>query len=152
GNGDPEDTILRRSETVMTLSCKLLSLTLLVASGVASLSQSSGQDVCPRDEAAFAKIRQSAEARDPATETTLTSYYDLGLHVQPDGKESIRWLQEAANQNYAPAKYELDRIYLYGRGVPADYTKAAQWERKAAGHGDPRAQRDLAFMYERSFG
>ena len=82
----------------------------------------------------------------------LASCYDLGLHVQPDGKESIRWLTEAANQDYAPAQYELGRIYLYGRGVPIDYAKALLWERKAAEQGDPRAQRDLAFMYERGFG
>jgi uncharacterized protein len=36
--------------------------------------------------------------------------------------------------------------------VPADYTKALLWEQKAAEQGDPRAQRDLAFMYERGFG
>ncbi|HKR94532.1 MAG TPA: tetratricopeptide repeat protein, partial [Candidatus Angelobacter sp.] len=32
------------------------------------------------------------------------------------------------------------------------YAKALQWEQKAAEQGDPRAQRDLAFMYERGFG
>jgi uncharacterized protein len=72
--------------------------------------------------------------------------------VQPNGKESIRWLTEAANRGYAPAEYELGRIYLYGRGIPADYVKALLWESKAAEQGDPRAQRDLAFMYERGFG
>jgi hypothetical protein len=82
----------------------------------------------------------------------MASCYDLGLHVRPDGKESIRLLTEAANQGYAPAEYELGRIYLYGRGIPIDYVKALLWERKAAEQDDPRAQRDLAFMYERGFG
>jgi uncharacterized protein len=138
--------------TIMTLSCKLLPLTLFVVSGAAALSQTGTPDVCPRDDAAFLKVRQTAEAKDAAAETALASCYDLGLHVQPDGKESIRWLKEAASQGYAPAEYELGRIYLYGRGVPVDYAKAVQWERKAAEQGHARAQRDLAFIYERGFG
>jgi TPR repeat protein len=34
----------------------------------------------------------------------------------------------------------LGRIYLYGRGVPPDYSKALVRERKAADQGDPRAR------------
>ena len=64
----------------------------------------------------------------------------------------MNWLERAANQGYAPAEYELGRIYLYGHGVDMDYAKALVWEQKAAEQGDPRAQRDLALMYERGFG
>jgi TPR repeat protein len=108
--------------------------------------------VCPRDNADFAAVQKKAETKDPEAQTALASCYDLGMHVQPNGKESIRLLTEAAGQGYAPAEYELGRIYLYGRGVPADYAQALQWESKAAEQGDARAQRDLAFMYERGFG
>jgi TPR repeat protein len=109
-------------------------------------------DVCPRDDKDFATLQQQAGAKDPVAQTALASCYDLGQHVQPDGKESIRLLTEAANQGYVPAEYELGRIYLYGRGIPVDYAQALLWERKAGEQGDPRAQRDLAFMYERGFG
>jgi len=109
-------------------------------------------DVCPRAENDFAAIQLKAAAKDPVAQTALASCYDLGQHVQPDGKESIRLLTEAAGQGYAPAQYEVGRIYLYGRGIPIDYALALVWERKAAEQGDPRAQRDLAFMYERGFG
>jgi hypothetical protein len=109
-------------------------------------------NICPQDEAEFVRVRQKALEKDPAAETTLASCYDLGRHVQPAGRESIRLLTEAAEQGYAPAQYEIGRIYLYGRGVPADYAKALFWETKAAQQGDARAQRDLAFMYERGFG
>lgn len=115
-------------------------------------SQEARTPACPRDDASFATVQKKAEAKDPVAETTLASCYDLGMHVQPDGKESIRLLSEAANQGYAPAEYELGRIYLYGRGINIDYAQALVWERKAAEQGDPRAQRDLAFMYERGFG
>jgi TPR repeat protein len=115
-------------------------------------SQEAGTPVCPRDDKDFAAIQQRAEAKDPASQTVLASCYDLGMHVKPDGKESIRLLTEAASQGYAPAQYEVGRIYLYGRGIPIDYAHALIWESKAAEQGDARAQRDLAFMYERGFG
>lgn len=115
-------------------------------------SQEARTPVCPRDDAGFATVQTKADAKDPVAETTLASCYDLGMHVQPDGKKSIRLLTDAANQGYAPAEYELGRIYLYGRGIPIDYAQALLWERKAAEQGDPRAQRDMAFMYERGFG
>jgi TPR repeat protein len=115
-------------------------------------SQETRTPVCPHDEKDFTAIQQRADSNDPAAQTTLAGCYDLGMHVKPDGKESIGWLTKAANQGYAPAEYELGRIYLYGRGTPIDYAQALLWDRKAAEKGDPRAQRDLAFMYERGFG
>jgi len=115
-------------------------------------SQESRTPVCPRDDKDFATIQERAADNDPAAQTALASCYDLGMHVKPDGKESIRWITQAANQGYVPAEYELGRIYLYGRGIPVDYAQALIWERRAAEKGDPRAQRDLAFMYERGFG
>jgi uncharacterized protein len=131
---------------------KLLFLGIAILSSATALAQQSSPDVCPGNAKDFTAVQQRAEANDPAAQMALASCYDLGLHVQPDGKASIHWLTEAGNQDYAPAQYELGRIYLYGRGIPIDYAKALQWERKAADHGDPRAQRDLAFMYERGFG
>jgi TPR repeat protein len=115
-------------------------------------SQEARTPACPRDEADFAAVEKKAETADPEAQTALASCYDLGQHVQPNGKERIHWLTEAASQGYAPAEYELGRTYLYGRGVPVDYAQALNWERKAAEQGDPLAQRDLAFMYERGFG
>jgi uncharacterized protein len=115
-------------------------------------SQEARTPVCPRDAKDFTSVQQRADANEPVSQMALASCYDLGMHVKADGKESIRWLTKAANQGYAPAEYELGRVYLYGRGIPIDYAQALIWERKAAEQGDPRAQRDLAFMYERGFG
>jgi len=124
----------------------------LILASWSAHGQQAKSDVCPRDDAAFAEAQKKASANDPAAQTALASCYDLGLHVQPNGKESIRLLTEAAGEGYAHAQYEIGRIYLYGRGIPADYSKALVWETTAAEHGDSRAQRDLAFMYERGFG
>src|SRR6476619_8154709 len=102
-------------------------------------SQEARTPVCPRDDKDFTTVHQRADANDPAAQMALASCYDLGMHVQPDGKESIRLITKAANQNYVPAEYELGRIYLYGRGVNIDYAQALLWESKAAEKGDPRA-------------
>jgi uncharacterized protein len=130
----------------------LFCLTLICSVAAIGAEEDRHRNVCPQDEAEFVRVRQKALEKDPAAETILASCYDLGRHVQPDGRESIRLLTEAAQQGYEAAQYEIGRVYLYGRGVPADYTKALLWETKAAQQGDARAQRDLAFMYERGFG
>jgi uncharacterized protein len=131
---------------------KLRLFVIAIAIVISALAQAQRTDACPRDEKDFIAVQQRADANDPVAQTALASCYDLGMHVKPDGKESIHWITRAANQGYVPAEYELGRIYLYGRGVNIDYAEALVWERKAAEKGDPRAQRDLAFMYERGFG
>jgi TPR repeat protein len=136
----------------MTLRYKVILGVITATSLTVAAAQQGRSDACPRQAEEFAAVQSRVAANDPAAETALASCYDLGLHVAPDGKQSIHWLTEAANQGYAPAQYELGRIYLYGRGVPADYGKALLWEQNAAEQGDARAQRDLAFMYERGFG
>ncbi|HMC31353.1 MAG TPA: tetratricopeptide repeat protein, partial [Candidatus Angelobacter sp.] len=123
----------------MISPCKLLFFVAALGNfGFAAL-QADRPDVCPQEDKDFAVIQQRAETKDPVAQTALASCYDLGQHVQPDGKESIRLLTEAASEGYAPAQYEIGRIYLYGRGIPADYAKALRWERKAAEQGDSRA-------------
>jgi len=132
---------------------RLFAFTIICFSSfIIAAAQAGKSDVCPRADKDFTAMQQRADANDPVVQTTLASCYDLGMHVKPNGKESIRLLTKAANQGYAPAEYELGRIYLYGRGIPIDYAQALLWERKAAERGDPRAQRDLAYMYERGFG
>jgi TPR repeat protein len=142
---------MHRKERIMNLLKVFLFAIAIMGCGIAR-SQEARTSVCPRDEKDFNDVQQRADANDPVAQTALASCYDLGMHVQPDGKESIHWITRAANQGYVPAEYELGRIYLYGRGIPVDYAQALVWERKAAEQGDPRAQRDLAFMYERGFG
>jgi len=147
-----QNQIILRPEKPRMNPARLVLFTIAILSFGIARSQEARTPVCPREETGFVTVQKKVEAKDPVAETTLASCYDLGMHVKPDGKESIRLLTEAANQGYAPAEYELGRIYLYGRGIPVDYAQALVWERKAAEQGDPRAQRDLAFMYERGFG
>src|SRR5215471_16223297 len=108
----------------MLLGYKLILCVITTTSVAAAWGEQDRADVCPRQPAEFAAVQSRVATNDPVAQTALASCYDLGLHVRPDGKQSIHWLTEAASQGYAPAQYELGRIYLYGRGVPADYAKA----------------------------
>ncbi|MCL2415546.1 MAG: serine/threonine-protein kinase, partial [Defluviitaleaceae bacterium] len=48
--------------------------------------------------------------------------------------------------------YNKGQNYHYGRGVAKDYALAAEWYRKGAEQGDPRAQCNLGFLYSKGYG
>jgi Caspase domain/Sel1 repeat len=63
-----------------------------------------------------------------------------------------RW-QPLAEQGNAEAQYYVARIYANGMGgVPADYSKAADWYQKAAKQKYPAAMQELGYLYESGLG
>src|SRR5215469_15364580 len=132
---------------------KLLCFISVILSFLPGLAGKEDRDVksCPSDRRKFEELQKRAQ-HVPEAQTILASCYDLGKNVDPSRAETIHWLSLAAEQGYAPAEYELGRIYLYGRGIPADYTLAMLWEEKAALQGEAKAQRDMAYIYERGLG
>jgi hypothetical protein len=50
------------------------------------------------------------------------------------------------------AQFRLGRAFVTGRTEPEDFAEAARWLRKAAEQGLPRAQSDLALLYEKGLG
>src|SRR3954452_13077717 len=52
-----------------------------------------------------------------------------------------------AEKGEADAQNTLGLAYKGGRGVPQDYTQAAQWFQKAADQGNAVAQRNLGSLY-----
>ena len=59
----------------------------------------------------------------------------------------VRKLESAADQGDPEAQLELGLMYLYGRGVRVNYSKARVWLLKAAEQDDPDAQHELGLMY-----
>ena len=57
------------------------------------------------------------------------------------------WVQQAAEQAYAPAEMLLGNLYLSGVGVAADPGRAAAWIARAAEHGYPHASCTLGRLY-----
>ena len=50
--------------------------------------------------------------------------------------EAVKWYRKAAEQNYAPAQYNLGVCYANGQGVAKDEVEAVKWYRKAAEQND----------------
>jgi len=97
--------------------------------------------------------------RDCATRRTLFVIILLAAFFLPSGQgqasppqidisaEDLQMLQTQAAQGNTEAQTTLGHLYNNGRGVPQDYTKAAQWYEKAAIRGDMKAQYHLGALY-----
>ena len=57
-----------------------------------------------------------------------------------------------AEGGYPLAECQVGYFYLEGLGVERDLSKAFEWTKKAAGHGDWDAQYNLASFYEEGIG
>ncbi|MEA1946190.1 MAG: tetratricopeptide repeat-containing serine protease family protein [Thermodesulfobacteriota bacterium] len=68
-------------------------------------------------------------------------------HPQNKHSEQNKNADKTPNQKDGKAEYELGEKYFEGKGVPKEYTKAAEWYRKAAEQGDAFAQSELGSMY-----
>ena len=84
-----------------------------------------------------------------------------GANFQMDGGSVAVLGGKAAEEfqiGFALLLEVIEGVFGIGLGVEIEvvlgvvYAQALLWESKAAEKGDPRAQRDLAFMYERGFG
>src|SRR6185312_967295 len=89
GANRSNQTILMLGKPIMNLLRALLFAIAVMSFGVVH-AQEARTPVCPRDDKDFVAIQQRAEANDPTAQTALASCYDLGMHVQPNGKELIR--------------------------------------------------------------
>ena len=61
-------------------------------------------------------------------------------------------LMPAAQRGDTAAQIKLGDMYVNGQGVPKDFTKAANWYRKAAEKGHPEGQFKLGVRYEGGVG
>lgn len=70
---------------------------------------------------------------------------DLAVMLMNDNRvpEGLDWMTKAAAAGVANSQYELGQIYEQGKLAPQDLAKAADWYRKAAASGDPRARQAL---------
>ena len=69
-----------------------------------------------------------------------------------DYKTALQLLHPLAEDGDARAQYMVGLAYDLGNGVPQDYTKAANWYRKAALQGAPDARASLGALYARGQG
>lgn len=79
-----------------------------------------------------------AESGNADAQGFLGVMYQLGLGVECDGHEAVRWLRKAADQGNGSAAHNLGTIYMCGMpGIYSNRDIAKSWYRKA---------RDLGFV------
>lgn len=66
--------------------------------------------------------------------------------------EALKWYRKAAEKGYAPAQYDVGRMYSNGFGVAKNKSEAVRWYRMAAEQGDKDGIYWLAFCYKNGQG
>jgi TPR repeat protein len=93
-------------------------------------------------------IRTKAENGDAQSQTAMGAIYELGLHGVPtDVVEAMNWFRRAAEQNFAPAQYELGTCFANGQGLKKDKVEAVKWYLKAASQNLAVAQYNVGVCY-----
>ena len=113
-------------------------------------------------------LRAAADKGDAVAEFLLGHAYQLGLGVQKDMSETVRWYSMAAQsrsgdaadfaqafeayrklaeQGDESAELYLGLAYDLGQDVPRNVAEAARWYRKAAAQGSGSAANNLGVIY-----
>jgi TPR repeat protein len=93
----------------------------------------------------FEAVKASAEAGDAEAQYSLGADYAIGMHVEQNLLEAVRWFRLAANQGNVVAQWSLGVMYVNGSGVVQSNQRAYVWFSVAAatGHADARRNRDI---------
>jgi len=93
----------------------------------------------------FEETKAKAEKGDAAAQFSLAGFYYNATNYT----EAVKWFQKCAEQNYAPAQYNLGVFYSLGLGGDTNYAEAVKWYGKAAKQDYAPAQGRLGlFFYE----
>lgn len=99
------------------------------------------------------ELERLSEKGDVWAQTRLGECYFLGVGVDPDHGQAVRWLQKAAAENEPLARYNLAFMGFWGQDPGESYRDFGRVLsdvypelRQLADAGDPRAQRALGTM------
>ena len=99
------------------------------------------------EDVAFKEELKSAQGGDANAQHNVGNFYAVGIGVDQDYKEALKWWRRAADQCIVEAQYAIGCLYSNGWGVARDQHQAATYYRKAAEHGHPSAQNNLGWLY-----
>ena len=91
----------------------------------------------------LAELRRAAVGGDPDAQATLGLRLLDEDQAERDPPAAVRWLSQAANQNHAPAQYNLGGLYDRGYGVEENPRQAAALYGQAAEQNHALAQYSL---------
>lgn len=83
----------------------------------------------------FQILQKTAEGGDAAARNKLGVFYEIGLGVEQDYREALKWFRLSAGQGYAEAQLNLGQMYEDGRGVTKNTGTALEWYKKACDNG-----------------
>ena len=72
--------------------------------------------------------------------------YKIGSNAK-DAKIKFEWLEKSALQGFTSAQYDLAKLFLEGTGTEKDIKKGLEWMQEAANNNFMPAQYDLAKLY-----
>jgi len=95
----------------------------------------------------IARLHTAAQSGNAEAQYNLGNAYALGLGMQKNMAEAVRWFRSASEQGNAKAQTMLGTLYAEGTGVPKDHDEAVRWWMKAADQNNADAQDQLGFAY-----
>ncbi|MGE7602972.1 tetratricopeptide repeat protein [Peribacillus sp. NPDC097675] len=98
------------------------------------------------------ELHKLAQKEDAEAQGMLAYYFQEGINVEVDYKESLKWYLKSANNDNTSAMINLAYLYGNGIGVEKDSIKAFEWNLKAANSGDPSGMFNVGKKYEKGIG
>ena len=99
------------------------------------------------DHKLFEEIKAKAERGDAQSQYELGAAYSFSqLGLVADEVEAYKWFRKAAEQNLAPAQYNLGICYFKGDGVAKDYVEAYKWLLLAAAQRHEEAKKGMTLI------
>ena len=81
---------------------------------------------------AFKLLKPIAERGDAEAQCIVANMYHLGLGLEKDVLEAVKWYKKSAEQGYCVASNNLAEIFAIGdRDIATDRTEAEKWYQKA---------------------
>lgn len=85
---------------------------------------------------AFRLLKPIADQGDAEAQCIVANMYQLGLGLERDVLEAVRWYEKSAEQGYGVASNNLAGIFTMGdQGIAIDRTEAEKWYQKAKEQG-----------------
>ncbi|WP_338793762.1 hypothetical protein [Bernardetia sp. MNP-M8] len=99
-----------------------------------------GDGTSKNETQSFELFESIAEYNNAAKYQLAKAYLD-GKGTDKNVETGAKYLQEVAQEDYAPAQYDLGNLYLVGNGVEENTELAVEWFTKAAENGHKGAAR-----------
>lgn len=85
---------------------------------------------------AFKILKPIANRGEPEAQCIIANIYHLGLGLERNILEAVKWYKKSAEQGYGLASNNLAGIFLIGDdGIEVDQAEAEQWYKKAIEQG-----------------